>query len=514
MGEMRHKEDRDVFKLYECPKYLGLGGKEADKLFSLEDLNADYGRNYRRTNVWNGNKENVVVDRTVADHSGLSSSSIRSTRTGILTESTPNIVRMLGKRTKVCDLPRSNNFNKTAAKCSSPVVTPRSNSRGNYMNPPDGSHNITPLSDVTNLGSASFPNKIVRGKENFLGFGRELFADDIVTDDEEESNDFNEGPNVVTPSVWYDDSDGSEYEASGCELSGKKYIDGTPTKFHILYLVTLKYKNANDANYLSGSHESDDEDSINEMNSESHLTQNKCVRRRVILEVYASLGAPTVICLKCHARMWKEEMVNKNVTKRCPTFSLCCMKGAVRLPPIPHTPLYLLDLYNDKKKGPAFHRLIRLYNAIFAFTSIAWVSVQDRQSVDKEVIRGFITMLDETNQLVGEFRQQRDLYESDEIVDQQITLKVIRSESGRECHISRTDEVAAIMVGNTEETCGDRDIVVSEKSKGLVRVSYVHPRLMALQYPLLFPRGEDGFHPKIKFQKIADSSCKPGGFCL
>ncbi|XP_074359741.1 uncharacterized protein LOC141699820 [Apium graveolens] len=121
-------------------------------------------------------------------------------------------------------------------------------------------------------------------------------------------------------------------------------------------------------------------------------------------------------------------------------------------------------------------------------------------------------MLDETNQLVGEFRQQRDLYESDEIVELQITLKVIRSESGRECHISSTDEVAGIMVGDTEETCGDRDIVVNEKGKVLVRVSYVHPKLMALQYPLLFPRGEDEFHPKIKFEKTADSSCKPRGF--
>ncbi|XP_074323771.1 uncharacterized protein LOC141660683 [Apium graveolens] len=266
--------------------------------------------------------------------------------------------------------------------------------------------------------------------------------------------------------------------------------------------------------------------------------------------------------------MWKEERVNKNVTKGCPIFSLCCMKGAVRLPHIPHTPEYLLILYNDKKRGPAFHRLIRLYNAIFAFISIGgnidhsikngrapyvyrlngqnhhvfgslipndnetlkfcqlyiydtinevdnrlrWVSVHDRESVDKEVVRGLITMLDETNQLVSEFRQQHDLYESDEIVELQITLKVIRSESGRECHISSTDEVAGIMVGDTEETCGDRDIVVNEKGKGLVRVSYVHPKLMALQYPLLFPRGEDGLHPKIKFQKIVDSSCKPRGF--
>ncbi|XP_074342257.1 uncharacterized protein LOC141679740 [Apium graveolens] len=295
--------------------------------------------------------------------------------------------------------------------------------------------------------------------------------------------------------------------------------------------------------------------------------QSRRAPRCVIPEEYASLGGPTAICSKCHARMWKEERVNKNVTKGCPIFSLCCMKGAVILPPIPPTPEYLMDLYNDKKRGPAFHRLIRLYNAIFAFTStggnidhsinngrapyvytlngqnhhvfgslilndnetpkfcqlyiydtinevdnrLRWVNVHDRES-DKEVVRGLITMLDETNQLVDEFRQQHDLYESDEIVELQITLKVIRSESGRECHISSTDEVASIMVGDIEETWGDRDIVGNEKGKGLVCLSYVHPKLMALQYSLLFPHGEDGFHPKIKFQKTVDSSCKPRGF--
>ncbi|XP_074326808.1 uncharacterized protein LOC141664753 [Apium graveolens] len=170
------------------------------------------------------------------------------------------------------------------------------------------------------------------------------------------------------------------------------------------------------------------------------------------------------------------------------------------------------SLIPNDNETPKFCQLY-IYDTINEVDNrLRWVSVQDRQSVDKEVVRGLITMLDETNQLVGEFRQQRDLYESDEIVDLQIILKVIRSESGRECHISSTDEVAGIMVGDTEETCGDRDIVVSEKSKGLVRVSYVHPKLMGLQYPLLFSGGEDEFHPKIKFQKTADSSCKPRGF--
>ncbi|XP_074353358.1 uncharacterized protein LOC141692425 [Apium graveolens] len=564
-----------------------MGGEEGDKFFNLEDLNADYGRKYRRTKQLNRNKENVVVDSVVTDRCALSSStgkeynhringqrsysinqdeSITSVHpsNSMLTESTPNIVRLVGKRRKLGDLPRSGHLNETAAKCSSPIVTPRSNSRVNYMSPLEGSQDRTPLSDVTNSSSASFSRNMLReetrsnindvslngreplnrkGKENYLGFGRELFAYEIVSDDEEESNDFNEGPNVVAPSFLSDDSEGSDYEASDCESS-------------------------DDADCLSWSLDGDDEVIVDGMNSDCNLMQSRHALRHVVPEEYASLGGPTAICSKCHARMWKEERVNKNVTKGCPIFSLCCMKGTVRLPPIPPTPKYLLDLYNDKKRGPTFHRLIRLYNAIFAFTSIGgnidhsinngrapyvyrlngqnhhvfgslipkdnetpkfcqlyiydtinevdnrlrWVSVHDRESVDKEVVRGLITMLDKTNQLVGEFRQQRDLYESDEIVELQITLKFIRSESGRECHISSTDEVAGIMVGDTEETCSDHDIVVNEKGKGLVRVSYVHPKLMVLQYPLLFPRGEDGFHPKIKFQKTTDSSCKPRGF--
>ncbi|XP_074323024.1 uncharacterized protein LOC141659973 [Apium graveolens] len=141
-----------------------------------------------------------------------------------------------------------------------------------------------------------------------------------------------------------------------------------------------------------------------------------------------------------------------------------------------------------------------------------WVTGEDRDVVDAAVVQGLITMLDDTNELVGEFRKQRDRYEGDEIVDLEITLKVIRSESGRETHFSSTDEVAGIMVGDTEETCGERDIVVDDKIKGLVRVSYVHPKLMALQYLILFPWGEDGYHTKIRSQKSVDSSSKVRGF--
>ncbi|XP_074328238.1 uncharacterized protein LOC141666143 [Apium graveolens] len=459
----------------------------------------------------NHNKENVIVDSVVADRCALSSCTSKendhSTRvnnihgqhsysipqnepmssvypsSSILMESTPKIVRFVGKRRKLCDLPRSGHFVQIAAKCSSQIITPRSNSRVNYINPLEGSQDKTTLSDVTNSDSASFSRNMLRGKENYLGFGRALFADEIVIDDEEESKDFNEGPNVVVPSLLSDDSEGSDYEASGCESS-------------------------DDADFLSWSLDGNDEDIVDGMNSNCNLMQSTRAPRGVIPEEYASLGGPPAICSKCHAQLRKEERVNKNVTKGCPIFSLCCMKCAMRLPSIPPTPEYLLDLYNKKRdhsinngRAPYVYRLngqnyhvfgylipndnetpkfcqLYIYDTINEVDNrLRWISVHDRESVDKE-----------------------------------ITLKVFISESGRECHISSTDEVAGIMVGDTKETCGDRDIVVNGKGKGLVRVSYIHPKLMALQYPLLLPRGEDGFHPKIKFQKTADSSCKARSF--
>ena len=61
--------------------------------------------------------------------------------------------------------------------------------------------------------------------------------------------------------------------------------------------------------------------------------------------------------------------MNKNVTKGKPLFSICCRKGDVKLTEPMETPGYLRSLYEDEVGGSDFQRSIRLYNAMFAFTS-------------------------------------------------------------------------------------------------------------------------------------------------
>jgi hypothetical protein len=46
-----------------------------------------------------------------------------------------------------------------------------------------------------------------------------------------------------------------------------------------------------------------------------------------------------------------------------------------------------------------------------------------------------------------------------------------------------------------------RDIVVEYKNMVPQRISEIHPKLMSMQYPLLFPYGEDGFRLEIPYKK-------------
>ena len=263
----------------------------------------------------------------------------------------------------------------------------------------------------------------------------------------------------------------------------------------------------------------------------------------------------------CHAEMWKEERVNKNSIHGIPKFNLCCGDGKIKLEPCPKTPSYLWQLYNDPKKGPIFQQCSRVYNSMFAFTStggyvdnsinngqspyvyrlngqnhhlfgslvpqdgkppkfcqlyiydtinevsnrMRWVDVGESSKISEEIVAGLVAMLDETNCLVKEFRTARERYDDTEIVDLHIFLKLCRSASGRENNIGPSNELAGIMVGNEEETEENRDFVVDHKISGLGRITNIHPKLMSLQYPILFPAGEDGFHKDMCYENIPGS---------
>ncbi|KAL8111558.1 hypothetical protein AgCh_019317 [Apium graveolens] len=175
---------------------------------------------------------------------------------------------------------------------------------------------------------------------------------------------------------------------------------------------------------------------------------------------YLTLGPPTETCCKCGAVMWKEERSNKDVTK-------------------------------DEGDDPKFCQLYIYDTEHEVVNRMKWVKVDDGESIDAEIVEGF---------------------KEQPVRDLKIKLKICRAENGRENLIGPSDEVSCVMVGDIDTTVGDKDIIVEKKKnddlkdiimqkcgKPLERISSIHPSLMALQYPLLFPLGEDGYNNQFPY---------------
>lgn len=131
-----------------------------------------------------------------------------------------------------------------------------------------------------------------------------------------------------------------------------------------------------------------------------------------------------------------------------------------------------------------------------------WVRVDNGETVDVDIVQGLLDMLNSTNELVPFFRMARDRFKDKLVQDLKIIMKVCCAANGRENFIEPSNEVEAIMVGDLEDTRGQKDVIIDSFSNGIQSISDIHFKLMALQYPLLFPSGEDGYHDDIPYEKI------------
>lgn len=117
------------------------------------------------------------------------------------------------------------------------------------------------------------------------------------------------------------------------------------------------------------------------------------------------------------------------------------------------------------------------------------------ENVRRSIIRDLQEFLHEENELVKLFLTAIERMPND---DHQIVIRPDKTPAGehaRRFNAPTNDEVAIIMVG---EQFATRDIVLQRRNDQLQRVCETHRCYDALQYPILFPRGQDGYHLAIK----------------
>ena len=273
---------------------------------------------------------------------------------------------------------------------------------------------------------------------------------------------------------------------------------------------------------------------------------------------YHNLGPPSTKCRNCAAYMWREERSKKatRVATQSFSFSMCCQDGKVRLSKFkePPPPLDRLLNFNDPDTSK-FRDQIRVYNSMFCFTSFggnidhsinqtrgpytfringqnyhrmgsllpekgvqpkysqlyffdthnettnrmsAFIRDHTAEGPEETIVRSLIEMTNEFSSVARAFRMARDWCVQNNSYDFQLRLLGNRTTS-RQYNAPTVSEVAVLITNDFGDANEERDIIVNNKNCGLQRISETHPSYMALQYPLLFPYGEDGFHDKIPY---------------
>ncbi|XP_035843847.1 uncharacterized protein LOC110931184 [Helianthus annuus] len=282
---------------------------------------------------------------------------------------------------------------------------------------------------------------------------------------------------------------------------------------------------------------------------------------------YLDHGDQCVTCEVCNAKLWNAEKGKgrKKDGKVC--YFICCSYGIVELPDYKDARgSYRILFTNNGDESKHFLKNIRRYNSMFAFTSMGGKvdstvnrgngpfcfrisgenyhtigslmpingaqpkfcqlyiydtenEISNRQSifrgsdgasssssanVDIKLIEHIKDVLDNDNELVKTYRRVRDSFQDNPNVNVKLRIIGAREKDGRTYNLPTAGEIAALIVGDIENVVDNRDIIVETRTGELKRISELHPSYLALQYPILFPYGDDGYRIDIPHRGVVD----------
>jgi hypothetical protein len=123
--------------------------------------------------------------------------------------------------------------------------------------------------------------------------------------------------------------------------------------------------------------------------------------------------------------------------------------------------------------------------------------------LDPTTLDQLLTMMYNINCYVKVFKMARDMMAIEGApTDLKLGLIASRTKDARQYNVLTVDEVIALMVGNGSKVVNRCDVVVTQQVGPFQRISELHVGYMALHYPLLFPYGEDGWHPNIPLNGV------------
>lgn len=123
----------------------------------------------------------------------------------------------------------------------------------------------------------------------------------------------------------------------------------------------------------------------------------------------------------------------------------------------------------------------------------------DASRMQSSIVTELRDLLDHCNPFVKIYRYVRERIMF--APQQNIKLRILgkRGKDSRTYNLPTASEVAGLIVGDFDSAHHDRDVIVESQSGFLKRISTLSSSYLPLQYPLLFPRGEDGWWEHIEY---------------
>ncbi|CAN6802055.1 unnamed protein product [Brassica oleracea] len=199
--------------------------------------------------------------------------------------------------------------------------------------------------------------------------------------------------------------------------------------------------------------------------SPQHIPQetNNTVTSPIVIGIqkngYYDDGDPGWNCKFCQAYMWYGERIGKRRRSANPVFTMCCKHD--------HSINNGRGPFVFRMSGENYHRIGDI--------------VPEPGQAPKF---SHLYIIDTLNEIKNRLDAYAGLIES-------------RQSDGRTHNLPTANEVAALIPGDFVLNMETRDIVLESTSGKLQRISELHPAYLPLQYPLLFPYGEDGFRLNI-----------------
>lgn len=136
--------------------------------------------------------------------------------------------------------------------------------------------------------------------------------------------------------------------------------------------------------------------------------------------------------------------------------------------------LYMIDIENEVQ-----HKI----------SSIS--SNKGNDDTDPEIVNSLIHILNKNNALVKVFRMAKDHFIKCNTTNVRLCLISCHTNYSSQYNLPTVSKVVALIVGIFYPYNKYHDINVKDCDNGFQRINELHPNVMAIQYPLLFPYGED-----------------------